>query len=151
MTLDYKLLILVIWPIAITVVTQLIKVLIKTVQTGKLEPKEYFAWGKFPSSHIALVSALATVAALVAGIDSLAFGISLALGVIVARDAMGLRMFVEHHSHAINALRSLLPRDKQKLVPKQMDRVGHTPVEAAGGFAFGVGLTLLLYWILTAI
>ncbi|MFO0704764.1 MAG: divergent PAP2 family protein [Candidatus Andersenbacteria bacterium] len=151
MRFDYTLLLLVVWPIAITVVTQLTKVLIKLVQTGKIDPHEYYAWGKFPSSHIALVSALATVAGLVAGLDSLSFGLALALAVIVTRDALGLRMFVEQHSRAINILRQQLPRDKQRLIPKQIERVGHTPLEAFGGATFGIGLTLLLYWILAAI
>lgn len=132
-------------------VTQIVKVLIKWIRTGKFEVKEYYAWGEFPSSHIALVSSLATVAALVAGIDSLAFGLSLAFAVIVARDAMGLRMFVERNGHAINKLRALLPRDKQRLIEKQPARVGHTPVEAFGGAVFGIGLTLLLYVLLRAI
>jgi len=145
--LDFRFLLLVVWPILVTVLTQLIKVLIKLVQTGKLDPQEYFTWGKFPSSHLALVSSLVTVVALVAGFDSLEFGIALALAVLVARDAVGLRMFVENNAHAINRLRSLLPREKQKLIAVQPLRIGHTKPEAFAGALFGIGTTLILYWL----
>ncbi|MFH0830617.1 MAG: divergent PAP2 family protein [Parcubacteria group bacterium] len=148
MTLDFDFLLLVVWPILVTVFTQLTKVAIRAVQTGKFETNEYFAWGKFPSSHIALVTSLATVVALVVGVQSVEFAMALALAVLVTRDALGLRMFVENHAKAINVLRTLLPASKQRLVPKQVDRVGHTLLEALGGAAFGLGLTLIFYAII---
>lgn len=145
---DFDFLLLVVWPILVTILTQLTKVAISVVRTGRLDPNEYFAWGKFPSSHIALVSALATVVALLVGVQSVEFAIALAFAVIVTRDALGLRMFVENHAKAINVLRKQLPKDKQRLIPEQTARVGHTTAEAIGGVIFGVGLTLLLYGIL---
>ncbi|MDP2587272.1 MAG: divergent PAP2 family protein [bacterium] len=146
--LDIRFLLLVVWPILVTVLTQIIKVVIKMVRTGRLDAQEYYAWGGFPSSHIALVSSLATITGLIAGIQSIEFALALALAVLVTRDAIGLRMFVQKNSEAINQLRLLLPKDKRRLISVQPNRVGHTPIEGVGGAFFGIGLTLLLYWLL---
>jgi acid phosphatase family membrane protein YuiD len=136
--------IFIILPLIVTVFTQVIKVIVKAIQRGRLEMSDYFAWGGFPSSHIALVSSLCTGIALWAGLFSPEFAIALVFSVIVARDALGLRMFVQQHSLAINYLRSRLPKDEQKKIPLQQEHVGHTSLEALGGAVIGIGTTLLV-------
>jgi acid phosphatase family membrane protein YuiD len=136
--------IFIILPFVVTIVTQVIKVIVKGVQRGRIQTSDYFAWGGFPSSHIALVSSLCTVIAMWAGLFSAEFAIALAFSVIVARDALGLRMFVQEHALAINYLRSRLPKDEQKKLPLQQEHVGHTSLEALGGVVVGVGSALLV-------
>lgn len=141
-------LLLILLPILITGLTQVIKAGIKAVRTQKPNVKDLFQWGGFPSSHAALVSSLATSVIFLRGWNSAEFMIVLAFGIIVLRDAMGLREFVEQHSQAINIMRKNLPADQRKLVPHQVDSVGHSPTEVAGGVVIGVVLTLIIYFLL---
>ena len=115
------------WPILLplltTGLTQLIKLLVDLAKTGRLEIRDLFKWGGFPSSHSALVTCLAVVVGLLDGWYSAAFAIALAFAIIVIRDAMGLRMFVQRNSHAINQIRETLPANmKRKVAERGMDR-----------------------------
>ena len=133
-------------PLVITGLTQIVKAFVVMGQTGHFKFESLFKWGGFPSSHMALVSSVATVAGLVDGIRSVTFVIALSFAILVMRDAMGLRMFVEHHSRAINVLREQSSAKVQARIPKQRLSIGHTRVEIAGGIIFGVGLTLLAFY-----
>jgi len=135
-------------PILLTGLTQVIKAVIKAVRTGEPRGKDLFQWGGFPSSHAALVSSLAVSVILLRGWNSTDFMLVLAFGIIVLRDAMGLREFVEQHSQAINVIRKNLPPDQRKLVPRQVDSVGHSPTEVVGGVVIGAVLTLIVYLLL---
>lgn len=116
-------------------------------KTGRFDFKDLFKWGGFPSSHSALVSCLATVVWILSGPYSSEFAISIAFGVIVVRDAMGLRMFVQANSRAINQIRETLSPDVQRKVAEQEHSVGHTKAQVAGGIVFGVAVALAWYWI----
>lgn len=136
-------------PFLVTGLTQLTKVFINYLTLGRTKLEDYFAWGGFPSSHIALAASLTTVVWLLEGILSASFAIALAFTVIVMRDAVGLRMFVEKQAKAINIIRSHTPALKKKL-PEQKESVGHTVPEAWGGVLFGIAATLLAYIILAS-
>jgi acid phosphatase family membrane protein YuiD len=139
---------LILLPILVTGLTQVIKFVVHVVMTGKVDGKELFKWGGFPSSHAALVGSLGTLVWLYRGFASIEFMIVLGFGVIVLRDAMGLREFVEKHSLAINVLRKNLSPSQQKQVPHQIESVGHSPLEVSGGLLIGIGISLLTYLLL---
>jgi len=116
-------------------------------RSGRFEFKDLYKWGGFPSSHSALVASLATVVWILSGPYSAEFAIALAFGVIVVRDAMGLRMFVQANSRAINQIRETLPADARRKVAEQEKSVGHTQLQVAGGIVFGVAVALAWYWV----
>ncbi len=142
--------ILLLLPILITSLTQIIKVSLHTIQRGKLKVKDYYMWGGFPSSHSALIGSLATLIALIDGFFSVTFLITISFGILVLRDATGLRNFAENHAKAINFLRTKLSTADQKKVPHQVSSIGHTRLEVAGGVIIGSVVTLLVYYLLLA-
>lgn len=146
---DFDLFILILTPFLVTGPTQLTKILIKRIKTRRVKFSDYFAWGGFPSSHSALVASLCTVVALLEGVLSTSFAIAFALAVVVMRDAVGLRMYVEQHAKAINIFRTHLPANKKNLVPKQNESIGHTAFEVWGGAFFGLTITWLVYFLLS--
>ena len=150
MTFDLTEIILILLPILVTGLTQVIKFMVKAVLNGKVSGRDLFIWGGFPSSHAALVGSLATLVWLFRGFASIEFMLVLGFGVIVLRDAMGLREFVEKHSLAINVLRKNLSPAQQKQVPQQIESVGHSPLEVAAGLVIGVAASVLAYYLLPA-
>lgn len=122
--------------------------MIKAVKTKKSDKKDLYQWGGFPSSHAALVSSLATSIIVIRGWNSAEFMIVLAFGILVLRDAIGLREFVEQHAKAINVIRKNLPVDQRKLIPIQVDSIGHSRTEVIGGVVIGAIITLLVYLVL---
>ncbi|WP_420477130.1 divergent PAP2 family protein [Noviherbaspirillum sp. ST9] len=89
--------------------------------------------GGFPSSHTAIVSSVAALVAMEEGIAHPAFGVSLALTLIVILDANGLRQQVGAHAELIN---DLVPGEEPQ--DQVRERMGHTRFEIAGGTAIGI-------------
>jgi len=110
---------------------QLTKVVITSIHNSSWNPKDLVADGGMPSSHVALMAALSAAILLTDGVE-LPFVISLALGLIVARDAIGVRRAVGHHS-------KLFPKHK-----KAMGRgEGHTLAQIIVGAVLGVLISVI--------
>jgi len=131
---------IIVLPLAIASAAQVVKALTFMAKKGRFEIKQLSKWGGFPSSHMAMVASVATIVGIVSGIASIEFLIIFSLGILVMRDASGLRMFVEQHSRAINIIRKEIPGLAKK-IPQQRISIGHTDVEIVGGVLFGILLT----------
>ena len=98
-------------------------------------------YGGFPSNHTAIVTTAAFLVGLREGFGSAYFCIAATLAYIVVMDALSLRIKVGLQAKAINAL-------SQKVTPESpanlRERMGHTPVEVAGGVATGFICAVLL-------
>jgi len=81
-------------PICSWAMAQLLKVIIILIQKKQLDLRYLVSTGGMPSSHSAVVSALATSVALIQGLGSIAFGISAVLALVVMSDAAGVRQSV---------------------------------------------------------
>ena len=93
-----------------------------------------------PSSHSATVSALATSIAMVEGIGSVAFGISVILAAIVMYDAAGVRQSVGRQSIVLNRIIAEL-RDRRPIAELEHNLrvfIGHTPFQVIVGSAMGI-------------
>lgn len=90
--------------------------------------------GHFPSNHSTIVSTVATLVALREGAGPM-LALALALAFIVVLDALDLRRKLGQHAAAINALAGQ---------GTLRERLGHTPVEVAGGIALGVAIGAVL-------
>jgi acid phosphatase family membrane protein YuiD len=88
--------------------------------------------GRFPSTHTAIVSSAVWLIALKGGVDQPAFAVAVGVLLVVIIDAMDLRRKLERVNHILKAKFSGT-RDVEQL----RDRVGHTPLEVAGGLAAG--------------
>jgi acid phosphatase family membrane protein YuiD len=94
--------------------------------------------GGMPSSHVALVSAMATSAAFSEGIGSNIFQISFWFALITMRDAMGVRRSSGLQAKALNVLgRQVSDHIKSEFHPiKEVN--GHAPLEVAIGALLGI-------------
>jgi len=128
-------------------VSQLTKILI-----AKLKYKEVFDWrdffltGGMPSAHTATVTTLALSIFLIQG-ASVAFAITIGLGFIVIRDALGVRRTVGEGGRAINdiikVIDDLIKTKKNKLKPVKYS-LGHTPADVNIGMVIGAVSALIV-------
>lgn len=108
------------------------------VTRGEFRLKNLVAYGGMPSAHTAFVVSLATAIAISEGIDSAAFAVAFVFGLLIVRDAIGLRQFLSQHSRILNMLIKDLPDDiEAKYPPSLAERLGHTPLQAFIGGLLG--------------
>jgi acid phosphatase family membrane protein YuiD len=128
-------------------IVQFIKVPIYYASHHKLNLGLWFSAGGMPSSHSALVCALATGVALHDGLGSTAFAICVVLAMIVMYDAAGVRQAASIQARIINQMIDELfeghPINEQRL----KELLGHTRVEVVIGALFGILGTLVLWGI----
>ena len=100
-----------------------------------------------PSSHTALVCALAAAVAMIQGFDSVAFGITAILAMVVMYDAAGVRQAVSRQSVVLNRIvKELLDKRPRDEVERDLrEFIGHTPFQVIGGAALGIFIAWL--WI----
>jgi uncharacterized protein len=136
-------------PLCAWVLAQSIKVLIALVQGKGLDLTHFVSSGGMPSSHSAMVGALATSVAMTDGFGSIFFAITVVLAIIVMYDAAGVRQSVGLQSVVLNRIILELKR-KEPLVKIEADireLMGHTPVEVFVGGALGIILAWLWLFI----
>jgi len=110
--------------------------------------------GGMPSSHSALVAAIAHSVGLNFGFDTPLFAVAVTLAIIVIYDATGVRRQAGMHAEKINAIvRDLTsgPPHWHETQEQLKEVLGHTPMEAIAGTALGVIIAHLswlisLYW-----
>lgn len=103
--------------------------------------------GGMPSSHSALVTAVAHTIGLFSGFDTPVYALAVAIAIIVIYDATGIRRQAGKHAEVINAM----IRDLTHGHPLQEERLrevlGHTPLEALGGMLLGLLVAQLSWFI----
>lgn len=123
---------------------QLLKVLTHLVATGRWDWSRAWGAGGLPSSHSAMVTALATALGYQHGFDSGLFAIAAVFALIVLYDAMGIRHAVGQQGQFLNRL-----QHEGTLAPKQPERlpelVGHTFWEVLVGVLWGIFVVALFY------
>ncbi len=126
---------------------QFVKVLIGLIRKRQIDLRYFVSTGGMPSAHSATVSALATGVAMVEGIGSVAFGISVILAVIVMYDAAGVRQSVGRQSIILNRIIAEL-RDRRPIAELEHNLrvfIGHTPFQVIVGSAMGIILAWLWF------
>ncbi len=102
--------------------------------------------GGMPSSHTAFTFSLTIALAIEFGVHSPLFAISLVFSIIVAYDAMGLRMQSGKQAQAINKIiDELFEKDKTLGMQYVKEQLGHQPMEVVMGALLGstVAITIL--------
>lgn len=126
---------------------------IKTILNGLYKRKLHGAadivasliWrtGGMPSSHSALVTALAVSIGILEGINSTMFALALFFAIVVVRDALGVRLSTGRQAQALNRLgRSLEKTTEVDFVPVK-EVHGHTPPEVLVGVILGGSVALV--------
>ncbi len=101
--------------------------------------------GGMPSSHAALVSAMATAVGLREGLTSTAFAISLIVALIVMYDAAGVRRAASIQARILNQILDEVFAGRPLSEQRLKELIGHTPMEVFVGALLGVGIAWL-WW-----
>jgi acid phosphatase family membrane protein YuiD len=104
--------------------------------------------GGMPSSHSALVSAVATGVGLRNGFDSVTFALAVVLAMIVTYDAAGVRRQAGTHARVLNQIIAEVLEGRPPAEIPLEELLGHSRKEVAIGILFGVGVMLLWNFVL---
>lgn len=118
--------------------SQTIKIPLEYLRTHEWDWSLLFHAGGMPSSHSALVIAIAYATALYEGFDSPIFALSVAVAMIVIYDATGVRRQAGKHAELINAIIDSFASGHPLKGETLREVLGHTPIEALGGIVLGM-------------
>ena len=130
---------------------QTAKLIIYWIINRKLLMERFFGDGGMPSSHSAIVGALATAIGLQCGWDSPVFATATVLAVIVMHDAAGVRQETGKQAKVINDIVKMLQaRERGELTPAETlkEFVGHTGPQVLAGALGGILTALVMNMIL---
>jgi len=123
---------------------QVSKFFVWRLQRGKFDLRLLVSAGGMPSSHSALVSALATSVGLQEGFSSSAFAISFVLAMIVMYDATGVRRAASIQAHILNQILEELFKGHPISEKRLRELLGHTPMEVVVGALMGIVVSLIM-------
>ena len=133
------------------ILAQLIKVPVEYLRHKRWDWTLLLNAGGMPSSHSALMTAVATSIGLNVGWDSPIFALAIAMSGIVVYDATGVRRQAGLHAERINQIvRELLHLKKLEddQVSYLREIIGHTPGEAVAGVFFGIVIAFAVQWVM---
>ena len=128
-------------------IAQLLKTVIEIVRirsrsTGDVVSTMFWKTGGMPSSHSSLVTALATSIGFEHGINTPLFTLSLFYGILIIRDALGVRRSSGEQARVLNELGREV-REKLGTRYRPVKEVsGHTAAEVAVGVGLGFFIAL---------
>lgn len=130
-------------------VAQVLKVVIHAAIYKKLEWERLFGDGGMPSGHSATVTSVATISALICGLDSFEFAIACMVAIIVCHDAMGVRRETGKQAVIIIEMMELLEVITKKDLPeaKLKEFVGHTPIQVIAGSIIGISNACFMHFV----
>ena len=122
------------------ITAQLLKTLIEAARYKRLNLRLLAGTGGMPSSHSALVCALATTVGKTQGFDSPLFAVTLILAAIVMYDAAGVRQAVDRQSEILTHLLNHIPRTQDDFDMFLEGLVGHTRLQVVAGGILGIAI-----------
>jgi acid phosphatase family membrane protein YuiD len=127
-------------------VAQILKVIVESIKDRRLKFSYLITMGGMPSSHAALVCALATTIAVVYGLGSAVFAIAAFFALVVMYDAAGVRQTVSTQSTMLNRIVDELFKGNPQFQQRLKELIGHTKFEVAAGAILGIVVAFLLSW-----
>ncbi|MBP0000308.1 MAG: divergent PAP2 family protein [Cyanobacteria bacterium SID2] len=129
---------------AACLIAQFSKVLVHFAQYQKVNVRVLVETGGMPSSHSALVTALATGVGQTVGWDSIEFAMATIFAAIVMYDAAGVRQAAGKQARILNQIvDELFQEGKQFNEDRLKELLGHTPFQVIMGSALGVAVASL--------
>ena len=118
---------------------QIIKFIIFTIRSKKINFKIFTTTGGMPSSHSAGVMAVSTAVGIIEGFSSVMFAIALGYSLVTMYDAAGVRRAAGKTAACLNRMMDdFYNHDVQAIGGKLKELLGHTPMEVIMGAIFGV-------------
>jgi acid phosphatase family membrane protein YuiD len=119
-------------------IAQMLKVPIEYIETRRWNWALLVQAGGMPSSHSALIVAIAHGIGLSVGFNSALFALAFGMAMIVIYDATGIRRQAGKHAELINAMINDLAAGNPLKQEQLREVLGHTPMEALGGILLGL-------------
>ena len=107
----------------------------------------FFAAGGMPSSHTALMVSGTLAVGLYHGFDNPIFAIAVAVTMIIAHDAAGVRRQAGIHAERINVLFEELLKGHMWDENELKEVIGHTPLEVVGGIILGLIIAIVQWMV----
>ncbi|MGQ4647434.1 divergent PAP2 family protein [Lyngbya aestuarii] len=125
-------------------VAQLSKLLVELTKNRKFNLRVLVTTGGMPSSHSALVTALAVGVGQTVGWASPEFAIAAIFAVIVMYDAAGVRQAAGKQARILNQIiDELLIQGKEFNEERLKELLGHTPFQVIVGLGLGIAISCL--------
>jgi len=125
-------------------IAQILKVVLVFWGEKRLDLSRMVGSGGMPSSHSALIVAMATSVGKYEGLSSTAFAIAAAVALVVMYDAANVRREAGRQAELLNRIVLDLYRDNHLDQEKLKELLGHTPIEVAAGALLGLAVGLLV-------
>ena len=126
-------------------VTQSMKVVLTFAVERKIDWRRMFGLGGMPSSHSAVVAAIAAAVGIRMGFNSATFAIALIVALITMIDAAGVRRAAGQQAVMLNRVVQELIEEGGDLPDETLkELLGHTPLQVAVGALIGVVLAILI-------
>lgn len=120
-------------PVVAWLLSQILKYALKSLKLSSIKDVSYlYSSGDMPSSHAALMVALATTVGFRNGLDSVEFGIVFAMTIVVLYDALNVRRSVGEQALALKKVLNTLKKKDIFYAAK-----GHTLSEVLAGAVLG--------------
>ncbi len=138
--MQYKYIII---PFSVWFFIQLFKLIYDLVTTKQFNFKRILGAGGMPSSHSAVVTALATMIGKSQGLESPIFGLSVIFAFVVMYDAAGVRRAAGKQAKLLNKIVNTPGLSGIEVTEKLQEVLGHTPTQVFVGAAIGVIVGLI--------
>ncbi len=119
-------------------IAQILKIPTEYLRSRRWLWAMFFAPGGMPSSHTALMVSGTLAVGLYHGFDNPIFGMAVAITMIIAHDAAGVRRQAGMHAERINVLFEELLKGHMWDENELKEVIGHTPLEVVGGIILGL-------------
>ncbi|NJN39261.1 MAG: divergent PAP2 family protein [Acaryochloridaceae cyanobacterium CSU_3_4] len=130
---------------AASLIAQGLKIIIDFWQHGKINFRVLVETGGMPSSHSALVTALAVGVGQVRGWDSLEFAIATVFAIIVMYDAAGVRQAAGKQAKILNQIVDEIFQEHPEFNEDRLkELLGHTPFQVIVGSILGIAIAWVL-------
>ncbi|NES99051.1 MAG: divergent PAP2 family protein [Sphaerospermopsis sp. SIO1G2] len=125
-------------------VAQGLKLIVEVIKQQKVDLRVLVTTGGMPSSHSALVTALAFGVGQTLGWASPDFAVATVFAIIVMYDAAGVRQAAGKQARILNQMVDELFNEKPDFFQDRLkELLGHTPVQVIAGSILGVTISWL--------
>ena len=118
---------------------QVLKFLLSAITNRKFELYYLLTGGGMPSSHSSFVCTCATCTAILTGVDSVTFAISVVLARVVMYDAANVRKETGEQAKVLNYIMENWGSQKPELFAEELkELIGHTWLQVGAGLVLGI-------------
>ena len=118
--------------------SQFFKFIDNILKKKEIDFKIFVSSGRFPSSHCAVVSALAFSIGINFGFESVLFALSAIMAGVVISDARGIRQSAGKQAEILNKIIEDLYQKRGLKIERLKEFLGHTPMQVFSGVLLGI-------------